>query len=129
MNVTQLYTDGGFFMGPILVCGIGSAVSGLVAMLVHRNSTGIVAIVFSVHCFALGYAGFYAGMLTIVKQLQHVRPEDFATTMTAAQEKFNIPLYFGSSCSAPGLIGGIVALVAVRRKRDQIAAAERSSRQ
>jgi len=128
MDVTQLYSDGGLFMGPILVCGVGSAVAGLVALLVHRNSTGIVAIVFSVLCFALGYAGFYAGMLSMMKQFQHAGSADFAAAMTATQEKLNIPLYFGSFCSAPGLLGGLVALLSVRRKKARMALQPRSDR-
>lgn len=128
MDLTRLYTDGGFFMAPILACGIGSAVAGLVALLVHRKSAGIVAIGFSVLCFALGYAAYYAGMIAAVKTLQSTRPHDIGAAMVAAEQQFHIPLYFGSLCSIPGLIGGIVALVAVRRRRDRMASSQPPSR-
>ena len=117
MDVAKLYADGGFFMGPILLCGLGSVAAGVVALAVHRNSTVITALVFAALCIALGYAGFSIATIHTFEALQHVPADKFSAAFAVAEKQINIPLYFGGACSVPGFLGGLVALFAVRRQK------------
>lgn len=117
MNIPQLYADGGPFMGVILVFGVFSLIAGVVGLIVHRNWAAIVALVIGGVCLALGYAGYYAALFAVMKSVTSLPASEVQPALARLNTNGAIPMYFGAICSTPGVIGGLVALIAARRNK------------
>jgi len=107
----QFYYNGGWFMDPILLLGLGSATSGLLALIVRRYWAAFLALVFAALCLGLGYYAYKLYMAMALETLQSIVPEQYDEALAASEESSRIPLYFGAACALPGFLGGLVALI------------------
>ena len=117
MDFWTFYYSGGWFMHPIVLLGLCSAVSGLLALVVRRRWAVILALTCAALCLALGLLAYLLGTVMALNTLQAVAPEQYDAALASAQATNRIPLYFGAACALPGLIGGLIARITARRER------------
>jgi hypothetical protein len=117
MDFAQFYQRGGVVMHPILVVGILSALTGLMAFRARRRPIGVVAVGCGLLCIGFGYGAYALGMVEVEAALRTVAPDQLALAREAGVGAALIPLKFGAACGLPGLLGGLFALVPSRGPR------------
>jgi hypothetical protein len=117
MDFAQFFQSGGFFMTPILLVGVLSAVTGLVAVLVRLRPAAIAAFVCGGLCLGIGVVVYGFGMIEVMNAVATVVPEQYDEAYAAGAKYAKIPLQFAGVLATPGLLGGAVASVFRRRPR------------
>lgn len=117
MDYAQFYQEGGPIMHLILLCGMLSAVTGLLALLLRIRPTSILALIVGAACIGLGVWGYLAAMKDLAEVMPLVAPDQLEQLRARGSELAMIPLKFAAVCAAPALLGGLLALVFRKRPR------------
>jgi hypothetical protein len=114
MDVAQMFQEGGTIMLVILLVGLLSAVTGLLALAVRRRWAGILALVCGLLALGVGGLGFGLAMAEGALALQTVAADQYALAQAKIGELARIPLYFGAAWAVPGVLGGLIGLALSR---------------
>jgi hypothetical protein len=113
-DFAQFYQEGGFFMHPILLLGMLSAVTGLLALVVRRRATRILAFVVGLSCLAVGIAAYAFAMIEVMNAIATVARDQYEMAREAGTRTAMIPLKFAAVCASPALLGGSLGLILAR---------------
>ena len=113
-DFAQFYQQGGFFMHPILLLGMLSAVTGLLALVVRRRATRILAFVAGLLCLAVGVAAYAFAMIEVMNAIATVARDQYEMAREAGMRSAMIPLKFAVVCASPALLGGLLGLILAR---------------
>jgi phosphoglycerol transferase MdoB-like AlkP superfamily enzyme len=114
-DFAQFYQEGGFFMHPILLLGMLSMTTGLLALVVRRRATGILALIVGLLCLAVGVGAYALGVVEVMQATATVARDQYEMARDAGMHSAMIPMKFAAVCAAPGLLGGLLGLTFARR--------------
>lgn len=114
MDFAQMIQEGGAVMLVILLAGLLSGVTGLLALAVRRRWAGILALVCGLQALGVGGLGFGLAMAEGELALRTIAADQYAMAQAKIDELARIPLYFGAACAVPGVLGGLIGLVLSR---------------